>query len=285
MMWSDDIGFMTFAQNTAKVDYLRLAYLQAMNVKLLHPGAKFAVVVDNRTSETVTDKHRQVFDYIIPVQIDYNKPDSDWKLANEFQSYGLSPFKETIKLESDLLLPRSIGHWLNAFRLKDVVLSTGCRHYLGKLSDSRYYRKFFDDNNLPDVYNGLMYFRKSQSAFEFFKLAENIFLNWDHIKERAVVNCREDTPSTDVLYAVTAQLYGPERCTIPSMDFINFVHMKSRIQGWADSQPWYETVPREQDSDIIRVNNINQYNPVHYVDKDFATDELIKNYEQRIGIT
>jgi len=283
-MSSDDIGFMTFAQNTANTDYLRLAYLQALNVKSLHPRWRYAVVVDTDTLSQVTEKHKRVFDYIIPVQADFNKPNSDWKLANEFQSYGLSPFKETIKLESDLLLPRNIAHWLNAFRFKDIVLSTGCKHYYGNASESRYYRKFFDDNLLPDVYNGLMYFRKSQNAFEFFKLAENIFINWEDIKERAVKNCREDTPSTDVLYAITAQLYGRERCTLPSFDFINFVHMKPNIQGWSSVQPWYKTVMAEHDGDIIRVNNLNQYSPVHYYDKDYASDELIEYYEQRIGI-
>jgi hypothetical protein len=280
----DDIGFLTFAQNTQSTDYLRLAYLQALNVKHLHPGWKFAIVVDKDTHDQIEEKHKKIFDHIIPIQVDYNKPDSNWKLANEFQSYGLSPFKETIKLESDLLFPRNITHWLNAFRFRDVVLSTGCKHYFGHASESRFYRKFFDDNHLPDVYNGLMYFRKSQTAFEFFKLAENIFINWDTIKERAVKNCREDTPSTDVLYAIAAQLFGPERCTLPSFDFINFVHMKPNIQGLPASQAWYDVVMSEQDEDIIRVNNLNQYHPVHYYDKGYATDELIEYYEQRIGI-
>ena len=38
-------GFLTFAQNT-DVDYLRLAYLQALSVKLTMPTAKYAVIVD-----------------------------------------------------------------------------------------------------------------------------------------------------------------------------------------------------------------------------------------------
>ena len=41
----------------------------------------------------------------------------------------------------------------------------------------RDYRKLFDDNELPDVYNGLMYFRYSQESAEFFWLAEKIFKN------------------------------------------------------------------------------------------------------------
>lgn len=280
----EDIGFVTFAQNTSEVDYLRLAYLQALNVKATHPGAKYAVIVDTETITQVTDKHRQVFDHVIQIQKDYNKPDSEWRLANECQVYWLSPFKETIKVESDLLFAGSIEHWLPALRLKDVVLSTGCRTYKDQVSTERFYRKFFDENDLPDVYNGLMYFRKCPAAFEFFTLAQQVLTEWDAIKETAVKNCREETPSTDVLYAITAQVYGREQCTLPSFEHINFVHMKSRIQGWTSDRPWYDVVMSERDRDIIRINNLNQYGPVHYYDKEYATDELIEYYEQRIRI-
>ena len=39
-------GFMTIAQNSADVDYLRLAYLQALSIKLTMPGSLYAVAVD-----------------------------------------------------------------------------------------------------------------------------------------------------------------------------------------------------------------------------------------------
>ena len=42
-------GFMTIAQNTADVDYLRLAYVQAMSIKLTMPDSLYAVAVDKNT--------------------------------------------------------------------------------------------------------------------------------------------------------------------------------------------------------------------------------------------
>lgn len=87
-----------------------------------------------------------------------------------------------------------------------------------------------------------------------------------------------------MLYAVTARTLGEEECTLPSMDFINFVHMKPGIQGWSEHRPWYETVMSENDGNIIRINNLNQYSPVHYCDKNYATDQLIEYYERRSGI-
>ena len=273
-------GFVTFAQNTASVDYLELAYLQALNIKATQKNNRYAVIVDAATREKVNDLHRNTFDYIIDLPTDNNDPSSNWKLANEYQALRLSPFKETVKLESDLLFTGSIDHWWPAFRLRNIVLSTGCKNYQGKPSDVRKYRQFFDDNELPDVYNGLMYFRYSQEAFNFFALAETVYRNWAEVRD-LFKNCREETPSTDVLYAVTALLIGEELCTIPSMDFINFVHMKSGIQNWSDARSWLETVVAERDGDMIRINNQNQYHPVHYYDKKYATKELIEYYESR----
>ena len=275
-------GFVTFAQNTDTVDYLKLAYLQAMNVKLTQKINQYAVIVDKKTAVFVTDQHRQVFDYIIELTDDYLTDSA--RFANEWQVFQLTPFKETIKLESDLLFTRSIDHWWDAFRLRDVVLSSGCKNYLDKKSEVRRYRQFFDDNELPDVYNGLMYFRYSQHAALFFSKAREVFENWQDIKEYALKNCREDTPSTDVLYAITAQLTNPELSTLPSADFINFVHMKPGIQEMSDTSPWYESLIGERDSDMIRINNLNQYSPVHYFDKEYVTDEMVKEYELRSGI-
>jgi hypothetical protein len=45
--------------------------------------------------------------------------------------------------------------------------------------------------------------------------------------------------------------------------------MKSRIQGWNDRQPWTDYVNIERDDNMLRINNINQYNPVHYYEKNF----------------
>lgn len=274
-------GFLTIAQNT-DVDYLRLAYVQAMSVKITMPGAKYAVVVDGTTEKQITDKHRRVFDYIVPLAIDDAKNDK-WKLANEWQVCRISPFKETIKLESDIVFTRSIDHWWTAMRLKNVVLSLGCKDYQGKKSTSRKYRRVFDDNNLPDVYNGLMYFRYSEQAYKFFEVARQCFQHWQSIVPQ-LKNYRDEQPTTDLVYAIVAKHLGIETCTLPSCDFINFTHMKNSINNWPEGGPWHELVITELDLPMVRVNNVNQYYPFHYQDKTWITDDLIERYESCLQI-
>ena len=270
----EQMGFVTFAKNTDEVDYLELAYLQCLNVKATQTNNRYCVIVDNKTKELVTEKHREVFDYVISM------PDDDRPFQYEPQVFWLSPFKETIKLESDLLFTRSIDHWWTAFRLKNVCLSTGAKTSREINGTVRKYRELFDANELPDVYNGLMYFRYSREAMAFFDAARYIQENWTYVQP-TLKKCFEENPSTDVLYGLTALMVGEETVTMPSMDFINFVHMKSGFNGWSDARSWLDTVMSERDGDVIRINNLNQYSPVHYYDKTYATKELIEYYESR----
>lgn len=275
-------GFVTFAQNTRDVDYLELAYIQALNIKATQQNNRYAVIVDSATKELINENHRRVFDYVIDLAHDHNDPSSDRKFANEYQVFNLTPFKETVKLESDLLFTRSIDHWWTAFRLRNICLSTGCKNYLGINSTIRRYRELFDANNLPDVYNGLMYFRFSQEAKKFFDAAYYIQSNWEYVK-RGLKQCIEDRPSTDVLYALAALMVEAESVTMPSMNFLNFVHLKPAINCIEETVPVTEKLITEFDSGMIRINNINQLQPVHYYEKDFVTKEMKEWYESRIS--
>jgi len=271
-------GFLTIAANTDEVDYLELAYLQALNIKATQSVRSFAVIVDPKTNKLIQNHHKQVFDYIIESPASTTGP-----YGLEVQAFWLTPFKETIKLECDLLFPTTIDHWWNAFRLRDLVLSTGCKNYLQDKALSRRYRKLFDDNNLPDVYNGLMYFRYSKTATIFFKVATEIFNNWNKVQS-TLLNCRDPEPTTDVVYALTADIIGREHCTIPSVDFINFVHMKPAINGYDEAANFMDVYVTEFCSGMIRINNINQYHPVHYHKKDFPTKEMYDYFRSVAGV-
>ena len=273
--YKEQQGFVTFAVNTPEVNYGELAYLQCLNVKATQRENRYAVIVDANTYESFTDAQRNTFDHVIQIDVDRDNP-----FSAEPMVWHFTPFKETIKLESDLLFTRSIDHWWTAFRLHNVCLSTHTRTVSGAMVQGfTRYRELFENNQLPDVYNGLMYFRYTQEAHDFFLTARNIFENWD-IVSAELIKCNVPA-STDVVYAIAALIMGEDMVTMPSLDFLNFVHMKSGVNGWSDARSWLETVMNERDGDIIRINNLNQYNPVHYYDKTYATKELIKYYESR----
>lgn len=184
--------------------------------------------------------------------------------ANDWQVFRASPYRQTIKLEADMIAAGPIDHWWTLFERRDVVVSQGARTFYGEPATSRYYRKIFDSNDLPDVYNAITYWRLSQTAREFFDLVRNIFEQWDHY--RRLLKFPDEAPTTDVVYAIAAVIMGPEQVTLPAGLGPTIVHMKRHInplQGddWTQELTW-ENRP-------FRINTVAQSGLVHYHVKDW----------------
>lgn len=273
-------GYLTFAQNNATTDYLELAYVQALSIKVTQTINNYAVVVDQKTAECVTEKHRSVFDHIIIMQDDMSEHDG-WKLKNEWKAFGLSPFYETVKIESDILLPSNIDHWWPAMQKHEVLITSKVLNYEGKVGKSRAYRRLFDDNDLPDLYSGFMYFRFSQTAAVLFHYAEHIYKNWDLFRDQILIRCLDHQPTTDVVFAIAAKMLGVERCTNPELDYPTFTHMKGAMNGWGVDVDWREKLYATlHDTGNLTVGFRRQTQPFHYFQKQFITSDLIEKYER-----
>ena len=98
----------------------------------------------------------------------------DIKWANEHKAFTHTPFTHTIKLESDMLWTTNTDWWWYHLWQHDLVFSVDCRNYKDHIVKNTPYRNLFVRNCLPNIYNGLMYFRKSTLAQRFFNTAETI---------------------------------------------------------------------------------------------------------------
>ena len=272
-------GFLTFAQNTNEVDYLKLAYLQALTIKTSCKINQYAVVVDQPTMEKVTDRQRSVFDYVIEIPMGDDAKDSRWKMQNEWKAQISTPFKETIKLESDMIIPTSIDHWWDILAVKDIVLTNRVCDYTEKISTTRVYRQTFDDSDLPDIYTGFYYFKNTPNAKNFFSIAKDIFKNWSYVRANVLKGAEGQPSSTDLVFALAAKLYGVENCTLP-IAVPMFTHMKGAVQGWDPNQIWMEFLHYQFDRTRFTAGFHRQRYPFHYHFKIFATDEVIENYER-----
>jgi hypothetical protein len=274
-------GFLTIAQNNSETDYLNLAYCQALSIKCTQKQVQsYAVIVDAETKAKLEPKHHEVFDHIIDLPEDDSEDDS-WKFKNEWKVWWLTPYKETIKLESDILFTRSIDLWWHGLSQKEVTLTSSVRDYEGEVATSRAYRRLFDDNALPDVYNGLMYFRYGRISRDFFIYARYVFEHWDEFKSRVLKNCRDEEPTTDVVYAIAAEMLGVENCINPALSYPTFTHMKGAIQGWGTSDDWTKKLYTQIDDDLnLTVGFNRQLFPFHYQKKDFMSNDIVAKYER-----
>ena len=105
------------------------------------------------------------------------------------------------------------------------------------------------------------------TAKEFFDLVRAIFENWPEF--RKLLKFAEDYASTDVVYAMAAQIIGPDRVTLPAGLGPTIVHMKRHINGlqgedWARELIW--------ESNPFRINTIAQWGFVHYHRKEWTLE-------------
>jgi hypothetical protein len=198
--------------------------------------------------------------------------DSDWKLINDWQVYDASPYEYTIKLEADMYIPRNIDHWWDVLKDRDVVVSSTIRNFKQEISDIRFYRRFIDDNKLPDVYNAITYFKKSEVATQFFMLVKEIFTNWEEYKK--ILKCNpQELATTDWVYSIACHIMGVENTTLPSFTEMSMVHMKQYING-TPTENWTDTFIYECLPDQIRVQTVPQQYPFHYHVKNFC-DKIV----------
>jgi hypothetical protein len=245
-------GFVIMAQDTEKVSYTNCAKALELSIKKVMPNANVTIITSDMLPHGDTGGY-----------------------TNDWQVYEASPYDETIKLEADMIIPRSIEHWWDILSVNDVVVSTAIRNFKGELSDCRVYRKFIDENMLPDTYNSITYFKKSETAKLFYTVVRDIFENWEEYK--AILKCNpNEEVSTDWVYAIACHIVGIEKTTLPNFNEMSMIHMKQYVNG-IPSEDWTKTLVYEVMPNIVRVNTYPQLYPFHYHIKSFS-DKILESY-------
>lgn len=266
-----DKGFVILSQDSENsMVYQKCAEALARSIKQSMPESKISIITDNFI------KNESLYDKVIPLPYGDQDPIGNWKLINDWQVYEASPYEYTIKLEADLYIPRSIDHWWDVLIQRDLVISTTIRNFKQEISNVRAYRRFIDNNSLPDVYNAITYFKKSDHAKKFFEIVKHVFENWSSFKP--ILNCGpNEEVTTDWAYAIAAHIIGRENCTLPSFSEMSMVHMKHLINN-IHTENWTDTLIYELLPHCLRINSCPQIYPFHYHIKDFAS-KILESYE------
>lgn len=279
---SEQIGYFTFVQNNETTDYLKLAYACGLSLKATQSINKFAIAVDEATKECLEDKHYKVFDYVIDIPWGDDSEEDSWKLGNEWKAWAITPFKETVKLDCDMVFTRNIDHWWTFMREQEILITTNVRKLNGHIATSRKYRSVFDENELPNVYSGFMYFRYGEESLKLFKTLKWVYKNWNTVTEN-IKNCRDSKPTTDVALAIALVLREQEYTyTNKILDYPTFVHLKPSILEWPEQHKIEDVVNISYSDDIGLLIGVEpQLYPVHGADcKEYLADKTIEYYER-----
>lgn len=262
-------GFVVLAQNTEKINYVKCAEALAVSIKRIMPNESITLITDNTVINSV-------FDNVVKLPYGDLAPNSDWKLINDWQIYEASPYEYTIKLEADMFIPANISHWWEILKTREIFVCSTIRNFKQEISNVRAYRKFIDENKLPDVYNAITYFKKSEIAEKFFNIVKDVFTNWKEYKSILQCNPNEEI-TTDWAYAIATLIIGKENVIIPNLNSISMVHMKQFINN-APTEKWTDTFVHELLPDTLRINTCPQLYPLHYHVKEFS-DTILEKYQ------
>lgn len=270
-------GFLIFAQGK---DYLEQAYALAMSIKLTQSLHNSVAVV---TNDTVPEKYARAFDHIIEIPWNDEAASSDWKIENRWKLIYASPFDETIVLDSDMLFFRDISSTWERLESYDLFFANKVLDYKGRVIQDTKNRLTFKDNNLPNIYFALHYFKKTQLAFDFYKTLEFVVHNWQACYGNYAPLSYQDWLSMDVSAAVAVKLLDIEPMVTSNSIKFDFVHMKANVQGWSPvPDSWVDSSLNYFTKDLeLYINQFKQQEIFHYTENKFLTDDIINLLESK----
>lgn len=269
-------GHLIFAQNS-DIDYVRQAYALALTIKKYNLINNVALV----TNDSVPEKYKHAFDYIINIPWEDNAKDSQWKIENRWKLIYASPFDETMVYDSDMLLLETNDQWWQLLQNHDIFLTSNVLDYRNNVIKDNILRKSFIENCLPNVYFGFHYFKKTTKAYEFYKWLEIIVRDYKRFYDKFVPNHTQDFCSMDLSAAIATKILDAEADFTKKNNIITFVHMKKELQNWAIIPASWNSclaINFTKRCNLYLSNNL-QTGLFHYTEDEFLTDNILENLE------
>ena len=255
-------GFLWFAQNNKHTDYVALSIKLAESIKRFNTHNNICVITDEQS------KFESKFVDVVKVLKEDDSQTHDVKWANEHKALSLTPFTHTIKLESDMLWTTNTDWWWYHLWQHDLVFSVDCRNYKDQIVRQTPYRNLFSRNHLPNIYNGMMYFRKSRRAQRFFMLAAAITRNWKEVKQSILINCHDQYPSTDVVFALAHRLMDPTSKSLIDHEWFKFLHHKPAVNYLTGAKDQNNYLYPNRSGDAVYLGDKRVSRVWHYHEKD-----------------
>jgi len=256
-------GFVIFAYGEK---YVRQARLLALSLRKnsIYP---VSLVTDD------ANINENIFDSVIEFPI---LNGNRYQTNARCQVFELSPYNETIVLDSDCLVLDDIDYFWNTID-NDIFYTTSAYTYRGNKINSDFYRKALTNNHLPNCYNAFFYFKKTNKTERFYNLLKDINKDWNTFYS---LFCKDNTPSApsmDISTAIALKISNYNNNS--NLPFLT--HMKPAVQGWNDVPDlWTNKINTYIDENCnIKIGNYLQKGILHYCEDEFVTDKLVERFE------
>lgn len=274
-----DRGYILYAKGD---DYINQAVLCAMSLK----ASKNSFPISLITNDSIDKEYIKLFDKIIPIPWD-SYDDTRYQVNNRWKVYYASPYNYTIVLDTDTLILQNLDSWWDFFNSYEMFFPVSACTYRGEIISSNYYRKAFVANLLPNVYSTFYYFHKGDLANNFFSWLERLSANWELFYGQFCKEYYPEIPSMDISVSIVSKILDIDKIiTNNKVNLFNFTHMKPMVQNWKEpKQSWQKQVGTYLTKDLkLLIGNYMQAGIFHYVENNFVSDKIIKQYKDFLKI-
>jgi hypothetical protein len=186
-----------------------------------------------------------------------------------------------------MLILQDLTTWWDFLGNYDIYFPSNVYTYRGEIITSDFYRKAFTANNLPNLYVGLHYFKKCDTAHKFYEWLEIVSKNWKDFYDIFLKENKPKHQSMDVNTAIVATILDCEdSITNKKTSFPTFVHMKPMVQNWMqETTRWQDLVGVYINRDCeLKIGNYIQNGVFHYTEKDFVTEAVVERYRNKLNV-
>lgn len=198
-------GVLLFAYNNSEINYVKQAIYCAKRIKK-HLNLPVALVSDNNVDNNIFDK------VIITSKNEYQnlKRFNDglgsqkilqWNNYSRSQCYNLTPFEETLVLDTDLMI--SNNNLLQCFDIdEDFLISSKSIDILATRKIDSFKR--ISDTSIDMYWATIFYFKKSELTSTLFKLIEHVQDNYEFY--RLTYNISEKKFRNDYAFSIAIHM-------------------------------------------------------------------------------
>ena len=277
-------GFLMLGINT-EVDRMKYSYVTALSIKKCDPEAETCLVVDQGQMNNVPQRYFHAFDYIVELRFGNTAHKDGFHAMNLWQVFHVTPFQETIYIDSDCIFQNvDVDLLWDFFADKGLAIPSLARTYRNHiLMGERALFEYETHYNLPKNFNSMIYFDNSSPlAIEWFKMADPVFQNWRDVYAHLFNEKRPPVFSKNILCNIVTHLLDVQQDVGTYYNQFYDFNLKDQ-QLWSDDIPenWTEMLNYWITSDgTIQIEN-HQINGgiIHYRDDNFVTEEMINVFE------
>lgn len=280
-------GYVTLGINTDE-DNIRYSYALALSIKICDPDASITLIVDKGQLGNVQSYYNHVFDYMVELPYGNSAHKDGFHGMNLWQVYHCSPYEETIYVDYDTLFVNvDTNNLWNVMSQNDISVPATAINFRNYPVPSFPRFEYELQYNLPQFYFNMIYFNKSLTASNWFKMADPVMQNWRDVYNIQFNDKKPDKFEKNLLGNVVTYFMdmGSEIGVILNNHYdlhVNSLGVFPRLEeipkNWTDMLNYWVTTNRK----IQIENSIISSGIIHYSDETFLTDEVIDVFRTSI---